>query len=399
MVQWGIVMTNIEALFERYVHTVIPSKEEAIRRISSSSHPLTVYLGIDPTGPDIHLGHSTNLLWLREWIAAGQKAVLLIGDFTAQIGDPTGKDAARAALTRAQVEQNMGSYLDQVHKILTPGSFQVAYNSDWLGPMTFTDVIQLASHVTVQQMIVRDMFQRRIEAGNPIHLHEFFYPLMQGYDSVALDTDAEVGGNDQFFNMMMGRELLQALKHKDKLVITTKLLEDPVTGKKIMNKSEGRYVSLRDSASDMFGKIMAMPDTTIIPLFTYATAAPIERIHDAEKRLKTENPKNIKQEVAKEIVTLYHGEDAARNAQESFESVFARGELPSDMQEVVAGPEQVLPEALVIWGLAESKAAAKRLIEQGAVRLNGEKITDWAARLDLKSGDVVQVGREFRKIK
>ncbi|MEK7600643.1 MAG: tyrosine--tRNA ligase [Patescibacteria group bacterium] len=393
-------MANIEALFERYVHTVIPSKEEAVRRIASSREPLTVYLGIDPTGPDIHLGHSTNLLWLREWIAAGQKAVLLIGDFTAQIGDPTGKDAARASLTRAQVEENMASYLDQVHKILAPGSFQIAYNSDWLGPMTFTDVVKLASHITVQQMIVRDMFQRRLEAGNPIHLHEFFYPLMQGYDSVALNIDAEVGGNDQFFNMMMGRELLQSLKHKDKLVITTKLLEDPTTGKKIMNKSEGRYVSLRDSAEEMFGKIMAMPDSAIIPLLTYATTVPLARVTDAERRLISENPKNIKQEVAREIVTLYHGDVAARDAQDSFEKIFTRGELPESIQEVSSVSGNSWPESLVAWELAESKAAAKRLIEQGAVRLNGEKVTDWATGPNLKSGDVIQVGsREFRKVK
>ncbi|MEK7515286.1 MAG: tyrosine--tRNA ligase [Patescibacteria group bacterium] len=392
-------MANIEALFDRYVHTVIPSKEEAVRRIKSSQEPLTVYLGIDPTGPDIHLGHSTNLLWLREWIAAGQRAVLLIGDFTAQIGDPTGKDAARASLTRAQVEENMASYLDQVHKILAPGSFHIAYNSDWLSPMTFTDVVQLASHVTVQQMIVRDMFQRRLEAGNPIHLHEFFYPLMQGYDSVALNTDAEVGGNDQFFNMMMGRELLQALKHKDKLVITTKLLEDPTTGKKIMNKSEGRYVSLRDSAHDMFGKIMAMPDSTIIPLYTYATAAPLERVTEAERRLETENPKTIKQEVAQEIVTLYHGEAAAQEARSAFESVFTKGELPKEIQTFTHVPGASLSE-VIVSGFGGTTSAAKRLIQQGAVKINGEKITDWASVPQLKGGDVIQAGsHDFRKVK
>src|SRR5258708_2341707 len=219
----------------RYIDTVLPSLEEA-KKMFMSGQKLSFYLGIDPTGPDIHLGHSTNFFLLKKLIEMGHGVVLLIGDFTAQIGDPTGKSATRKALSREEVEINMASYLEQAVKILPRGKFKVRHNSEWHRNMTFQKVIEIASYFTVQQMIVRDMFQERIKKEEPIHLQEFLYPLVQGYDSVALETDAEIGGTDQTFNMLAGRTLEKKILGKEKLVITTKLLEDTLTKKKIMNK-------------------------------------------------------------------------------------------------------------------------------------------------------------------
>jgi tyrosyl-tRNA synthetase len=385
-----------ELLNSRYIEAIFPSKER-VREMFSSGKQLTFYWGIDPTGPDVHLGHSTNLLFIKSLIKLGHKMILLVGDFTAKIGDPSGKDTARKPLTDEEVKENMKTYLRQVQMILPEGSFEVKYNSSWLKKMSFEDVVKLASHFTVQQMIVREMFQRRLKEQKPIALHEFLYPLMQGYDSVAMEVDGEIGGNDQTFNMLTGRDLVKNLLDKEKIVIATKLLEDPVTGKKLMSKSEGHYISLNDTPENMFGKVMSMADTAIVPLFTYTTEVSNEKINEIKERLeKNENPKDVKEELAAELVRMYFGEEEATKAKENFKNVFSKGKLPENIQEVPSDGQTIL-QTMTIAGIVSSNSEAKRLVSDGAVTVNGEKIKDWE-HIN-KEGDDVKVGpRKFLKI-
>lgn len=380
---------QVKMLFERYTEAVFPSREKALAMILGE-RPLVFYLGIDPTGPDIHLGNATNLLVLKKLQSWGHRIILLIGDFTAQTGDPSEKEATRRVLTEKKVEENMQTYLDQVHKILKPGSFEVKYNSAWLNKMSLADLRLITRQFTVQQMIIREMFQKRLKEQKPITLEEFLYPLMQGYDSVAMQVDGEVGGTDQTFNMLVGRELVSSLLRKEKIVVTTKLLEDPVTGRKIMNKSEGRYVALNDDPREMFGKVMAIPDHFIVPLYKLTTEAADEKINEAEERLsKKENPKNLKLELAFEIVALYHGPKEAEKAREEFEKVFSKKELPEEMPVFKVTGEMTTLALLGEW-LKISKAEAKRLVEQGAVKVGEEVVRDWHYKIS--AGVVVRVG-------
>lgn len=385
-------------LNSRYIETVFPSKERA-GEIMRSGERLVFYLGIDPTGPDIHLGHTTNLFILKSLAGLGHKIILLIGNFTAMIGDPTGKDTARKVLSETEVKENMKTYIDQVRKILPRSSFDVQYNVDWYRKMKAEEFIKLAGHFTVQQMIARDMFQRRISEGKPISLREFIYPLLQGYDSVAMKVDGEIGGNDQTFNMLVGRDLAKHILGKDKIVIATKLLEDPATGKKIMNKSEGQQVSLNDFSGEMLGKIMAMPDSTIIPLAAYATELSDSKVDEFKHALVAgENPKDIKEKVAYELVRVYHGDAEAKKAKDNFEKVFSKKELPEEIKEFEIR-EGKMSIVLVLKGwLGVSMTEAKRLIDQHAVSINEQIIANWDH--EVKSGDVIKVGsRKFLRIK
>lgn len=388
---------KVEAIFNRYVESTYPSKERAVQ-ILMSGKELTFYVGIDPTGPDIHLGHTTNFLLLKKIMNLGHKIIVLIGDFTAQTGDPTGRDVARKSLTEKEVSQNAKTYLDQVHKLLPKGSFRVKYNSTWFNKMTLSEIRQLARQFTVQQMIARDMFQTRIKSQRPITLEEFLYPLMQGYDSVAMNVDGEIGGSDQTFNMLVGRDLEKTLLNKEKIVITTKLLEDPITGKKLMNKSEGQYIALGDTPEDMFGKIMALPDQAIIQIFTLATEISDQKIHEIENRLADgENPKIIKEELAFEMVKMYYGESAATKSKNEFNRVFSEGGLPEEIREFeIKKGNMDLSLVLKGW-LNISTSESKRLIDQGAVTVNGKMIKEWNVAVGV--GDIIKVGpRRFLKI-
>lgn len=386
---------KIRELFSRYIQVVFPSEQRA-KEILTSGKKLRFYLGIDPTGSDIHLGHSTNFFVLKKLIELGHEVILLIGDFTALIGDPSGKDTARRALSSEEINKNMESYLKQALHILPKGKFEIKYNSEWLGKLTFKDVIKLSSHFTHQQMIVRDMFQERLKADRPIYLNEFLYPLAQGYDSVAMEVDGEIGGNDQTFNMLVGRTLSKQLLDKDKIVITTWLLEDPVTKKKIMNKSEGRYISLNDEAKDMYGKIMAINDSAVMPLFEYTTEVPLELINgEIYESFKTQ-PMEAKKKLAFELVKIHHGEKDAEEAKNEWEKVFSNKEMPSEIQEA-PGEGMKLIDFITEHALAVSSSEAKRLLEQGAVSVNEEVIKEWGRVL--KGGDVVRVGpRKFLKV-
>ena len=374
---------QLKELLERRLENVFPSKEEAINKLKSGSR-LKVYLGIDPTGPNLHLGHTIPILFLKQLWELVHTPVLVIGDFTARIGDPTGKETTRKSLTEQEVKDNMKNYLSQVYKILPKGSFEVKYNSSWLSKMSFEDVVKLASHVTVQQMIAREMFQERIKSEKPIGVHEFMYPLMQGYDSVAIKIDGEVGGNDQTFNMLVGRDLEKKLLNKDKLVFATRLLVDAVSGKK-MSKTEGGLISLSDSPQDMFGKTMkTVPDEMTATVFELCTEKPGQWIEDRKK----DTPYEFKKELAYELVRMYHGEKEAAKAIDEWDKVFSKGELPSEM-ETVSGIGQSLTS--VIAGISRvSHTEAKKLLDQGAVRINDVVIKDWGHKL--KEGDIIQIG-------
>jgi len=390
---------KIEEALTRSIQSVYPSKEEAMIKFIKGE-PLKFYYGIDPTGPQIHLGHTVQLLFLKRLQKLGHKVILLIGDFTAKIGDPTGKDTLRKPLSDEEVKVNMETYINQIYKILPKGSFEVVYNSTWLKSMTFDDVIKLASSFTVQQMLVRDMFQKRIKEEKPIGVHEFLYPLMQAYDSVVLEADGEVGGNDQMFNMLAGRTLEDIYLKKDKIVVTTKLLEDPSTNKK-MSKSEGNLIAIMDSPDDMYGKIMSGVSDEMIPIvFELCTEKDITWVKKREEDIQAgENPINFKKELAEEIIIMYHGSEAPALAREYFENVFKNKENPEDAPTIVVNKEMEITDLLTKNKIVTSKSEAKRLVDQGGIKISGVIIKKWGDLIKISDGEILQVGpRKFFKL-
>lgn len=385
-------MIDLDTLLYRGVDTIYPSTK-ALEQELSSGRKITLYLGVDPTGSLLHIGHTVALRKLAQFQQAGHKVILLIGDFTAMIGDPTGKNSTRAALTAEEVLLNAQTYKRQAAKVLdfenAANPVEIKYNSEWLSKLTFEQVIKLAHHFTVQQMLERDMFEERRAQNRPILLHEFLYPLMQGYDSVAMDVDLEVGGTDQTFNMLAGRTLQRKINHKEKFVLTVPILADS-SGVKI-GKSEDNVIAITAEPTDLYGKIMALGDGVVKQCFELCTDVPIDEV---ERRREAEkNPKVIKMWLAREIVTLYNDAAAAAEAEAEFQSVFSEHGKPTDM------PQQPVPitteplEVLMVLGLAKNKSAAKRLFEQGGVKVNDVKVTDWKKSLSLKPGDVIQVGK------
>lgn len=392
---------QVEWFLTHAVETVYPTRD-ALRERLLSGQQLRVYLGMDPTGPTLHLGHMIPLQKLRELQKLGHKVILLIGDFTAMIGDPTDKTATRKKLTREEVLENCKLYKQQASFLLDfdgPNAAEFRFNSEWLAKMSFVDVVELASHFTVQQMMERDMFEKRMEEGKPIHLHEFLYPLMQGYDSVALDVDIEIGGNDQTFNMLAGRTLFKAMKQREKFVLANRLLSDP-TGKK-MGKSEGNMLALTDDPKDAYGKVMSWTDEMIVPGFEICTQKTVNEVTDVKVALKNgENPIQWKKLLASQIVEGIWGEESAKEAADAFVKVHSQGEKPEEIAELlVDGPKQLI-EVLVEAGFVTSKADARRQIEQGGVKINDEVVTDIQARIEpTLEGIVVQKGkRHFVKV-
>lgn len=382
---------------KRYVDKIYPSEKEFLKILETRK--LTIYHGVDPTAPDLHLGHSTNYLLLRKFQDLGHKIIILIGDFTAQIGDPTGKLSERKTLTKKQVLKNAQTYKAQISKILDFKSkanpAQLKFNSQWYEKIKFSDLMKLMANFTHGQMIKRNMFQQRLKNGQEINFIEFIYPMLQGYDSVAMDVDVEVGGTDQTFNMMAGRDLLKTYKNKEKFVITTKLLENPKTGKKLMSKSEGGYVALNDSPNEMFGKIMALPDEAIMPCFELCTEIPLISLAGIK------NPKDLKIRLAKEIVTMYHNKKEAERAEKEFNKIFKEKKLPSEIAEIkIKEAELNILDLLVEIKLASSRSEARRLVEQNAVKIDSKIQNNWKAIIIIKPGIVIQVGRRrFKKIK
>lgn len=369
---------KIEEFLTRGVENIFPNKEFVEKQLKSGKR-LKMYLGIDPTGPTLHLGHAVQLKKLKEFQDLGHEAILLIGDFTAMIGDPTDKAAARKQLTRKQVLENAKLYKKQASVFIKFGfgGAKIKYNSKWLGKLKFSEIMKLASMVTVDQMVKRDMFQKRIEEKKPIYNHEFLYPLMQGYDSVVLTVDGEIGGNDQMFNMLVGRDFEKAILNKEKFVITSKLLED-TDGKK-MGKTENNAVSLADDEFEMFGKVMSWTDGMILRAFEICTYVPMDEIEKIKKDLEGgANPRDAKVRLAKEIVTIYHGKAAADKAEQNFIDTFKKGGLPDNLEEIKVASGKLLVELLLDNKIVESKSDFRRLVAENAVSdaVSGEKITD-----------------------
>ncbi|MBI1975121.1 MAG: tyrosine--tRNA ligase [Parcubacteria group bacterium] len=389
----------------RALEEVLPSKESLLRALLSGRR-LRFYTGIDPTSPDLHLGHAASLFFLRDMQRLGHEIILLIGDFTAQIGDPTGKDASRQPMTREEARANARTYVRQISSLLDfrgkRNPARVAFNSRWFSRLTLGEWIRLASHVTVQQLLERDMFVRRQAAGSPIGLHEFVYPVLQGYDSVVLDVDAEVGGNDQLFNMSVGRKLLAELKGKEKFVITTKLLVNPRTGKK-MSKSEGAYVALSLSPAEIYGAVMALPDEVIWDVFSLSTDVSDKEVHSLRRSVESERVsyRDAKATLARAIVKWVHGELAVANAEKAFERVFVQKLPPGKLKTVKfrRGARVDICDFLVREGLAKSRSDAQRLIKGGALRIGGTTVREWRTPVVLDTHTVVQLGkRRFLKI-
>jgi len=395
----------IDELLERSVEEVLPSKGE-LKKLLMLGKKIRIYIGTDPTGTSLHLGHATNYIILEKFRKLGHEVIFLIGDFTARIGDPTDKISVRKQLTRNDVKKNIKTWLKQVKPVINfddkKNPVKIMFNHDWLSKLTFEDVIKLASNFTVQQMLERDMFEKRMKEEKPIYLHEFFYPLMQGYDSVAMDVDIEMCGNDQKFNALVGRTLLRKLKDKEKFVFITTLLENPVTKEKMMSKSLGTGVFLDENNVNMFGKIMAQADENISQLFTDCSYISLEEIGKIKKDLENSkvNPRDIKIKLAFEITKIYHGEKKADEAKEYFEKVISRKETPDEVVSIEASIEDTVIEIMTREGLAKSNGEAKRKIEQGGVSLNGEIIKDIQTKISKEmNGKILKVGkREFRKI-
>lgn len=385
---------KITEALERGVENIYPTRED-LEKALQSGKKLRIYNGIDPTGK-LHIGHGVILNKLRQFQELGCEIILLTGDFTAMIGDPTDKSATRKPLTRKEVLANAKGYEKQIGKILDPKKTKFKFNSKWLDKMDFREVVELASEFTVQRLSERDMFENRIKEGKPIHLHEFLYPIMQGYDSVAMDVDMEIGGSDQTFNMLAGRTLMKSLKNKEKFVLTMKLLEDP-TGAK-MSTTGNSKVNLSDEPSDMYGKIMSWTDGMIVPAFEIASNVPWEMVRQIESDLKKgENPKKFKMILAYKIVEMYHGKKAADLAEDNFKKVFEDKSNPDDIPEFEVKDKNII-EFLAASGMSSSKSEARRVIQQGGIKVNGKVVQD--DKYQVSSGEIIQKGkRHFGKIK
>ena len=376
--------------------------EEELRQKLAGGRPLRVKAGFDPTAPDLHLGHTVLLNKMRQLQDLGHEAMFLIGDFTGMIGDPTGKNATRPPLTRDQVIENARSYESQIFKILHPEKTLVMFNSSWMGEMRAADLVALAARHTVARMLERDDFHKRYSGGQPIAIHEFLYPLIQGYDSVAMKADIELGGTDQKFNLLMGRELQKHYGQAPQVVLTMPILEG-LDGVQKMSKSLGNYIGINEPPNDMFGKLMSVSDDLMwryIELLSFEPLATVEKWK--QEVAAGRNPRDIKVTFAQEIVARFHDRRAAEHALADFEARFKQGALPDNLPEVaLAGGETGLPIAQVLKqaGLTPSTSEALRMIEQGGVKLNGAKVSDKALVLTRGAPMVLQVGkRKFARV-
>ena len=368
----------------------VVSKADLAKKLESGK-TLKVKLGCDPTSADLHLGHSVALSLLRRFQDLGHKAVLVIGDFTAAVGDPSGRDSTRPVLPRKKILENAKTYTEQAFKVLDPSKTEIRFNSEWLDPfVTGKDLLQTLQKVTVAQVLERDDFKKRMASGNPISLLEVLYSLFQGQDSVALQADVELGGTDQIFNLLVGRQLQKNHGQEPQVAITVPLLVG-LDGVKKMSKSYGNYVGLNDAPNDMFGKLMSIPDELMPMYYELLTSENMDEI-------KAMHPMSAKKKLAGIMVTRFHGEEAAKAALENFEKVFSKKELPTDMPEFKAEDGALLSAIIFAAGAAQSKNKARGLIEQGAVRLKGEKVPQ-DGPLHFEIGDVLQVGkRHFFKL-
>ena len=390
-------------LISRGAEEIIPEKElkQKLEQSINKDTPLIVKLGCDPSRPDLHLGHGVVLRKLRHFQDLGHQAILVIGDFTAMIGDPSQRNKTRPQLTLDETKANAESYIEQAGQVLNIDSLKIVYNSTWLDAMRFSDVIRLSSHYTVARMLERDDFTKRYKAEIPISIHEFMYPLAQAMDSVELKADVELGGTDQKFNLLVGRDLQREYKQDPQVIITLPLLEG-TDGIEKMSKSYGNDIGLTDTPEDMYGKSMSISDEMIEKYFILAADANTKTVSKVKKQLSdsSQNPRDIKRELARAIVQLYHGQNAAKEAEQYFDRVIVNKDAPDEMDQVELSIDTQLIEVVTNEGLTSSKGEARRLIKQGAIRVDNEKITD-ESHILLKGKEVViKVGkRRFIKIK
>ena len=390
-------------LISHGVADLLPEDEfkKKLEKSVATNTPLIVKLGLDPTAPDIHLGHTVVLRKLKLFQDFGHKVIILIGDFTARIGDPTGKSVTRPPLTEEQVVENAKTYQEQIFKVLDPAKTEVRFNSEWLSKLDFADVLKLASKYTVARMLERDDFHKRYTEGRPISIHEFMYPLMQGYDSIALKADVEFGGTDQTFNLLMGRHLQGEEGMPEQTIITMPILEG-LDGVQKMSKSLGNYIGISEAPSEMYGKAMSIPDELMMRYFMLVTDMSIEEQEQLAKDLESgaAHPRDVKMKLAHTIVRLYHGEEAANFGEDEFVRVFQKHAMPTDIPEykvAITEDPVFVPQLLSDAGLTASNGEARRSIKAGAFKIDGEKCNE--EHIVLKDGMVLQVGkRKFIKI-
>ncbi len=386
-------------------HSKVEEIEEKLAKVKKENRPLRIKLGLDPSAPDIHLGHCVVLRKIRQLQDLGHEAIIIIGDFTGMIGDPTGKSKTRRALTREEVLKNAQTYQEQIFKVLDKSKTVIKFNSEWLEKLSLKDVVFLTSKCTVAKMLEREDFKNRYTNRQSICIHEFLYPLMQGYDSVAIGADIEFGGTDQIFNVLMGRSIQRDYGQDSQLTVFFPILEG-IDGKNKMSKSLGNYIGVSDEANDMYVKVMKVPDDLIIKYFTLCTDLHPDKIREIEKNMENgENPRNIKMDLAFEITALYHGQDEARKAQEYFETVYQKEEIPENVEVIevnmVSDSECVnLIDAIAKTGDFKSRSDIRRIFTQKGAKINGEMVDDIKKISNLTSGQIVQLGKNrFYKIK
>lgn len=389
-------MTKVEEAFEllkRGVHEILP--EDDLKAKLKEGRPLRIKAGFDPTAPDLHLGHTVLINKLRQFQELGHEVMFLIGDFTAMIGDPTGKSATRPPLTRDQVIENAQTYEQQIYKILDPARTLVMFNSSWLSGMSAADMIQLAGRHTVARMLERDDFSKRYASGQPIAVHEFLYPLIQGYDSVAMKADVELGGTDQKFNLLVGRQLQDSYGQKPQVVMMMPILEG-LDGVQKMSKSLGNYIGIHEAPDEQFGKLMSISDDLMWRYFELLSFRPMSEIGQFRRQVaEGANPRDIKFLLGEELVDRFHGTGAGAAARDNFIARFQKGALPEQMDELSlpAGEGLTLPQLLKLAALTASTSDALRMIQQGAVRIDGERAEDKSTLFKAGASHVFQVGK------
>ena len=398
-------MDAIEELLTRGVDKIYPSRE-VLEKVLRSGKKLTLYQGFDPTGTQLHIGHMVGFMKLRQWQDLGHQVIFLIGDGTGQAGDPSGKLTARNKFsTREELRKNATDYVLQAANIVKfdgDNPIKILYNGDWLNKLTLSDILDIAGHFSLQQLAERDLFQERIKRNEPVNLREFLYPLLQGYDSVAMKVDLELGGSDQTFNMLCGRELVKDYLHKEKFVMTTPLLTDS-QGRKI-GKTEGNAIAIMDEPQELYGKIMSLPDEIVGKGFEYLTRMPIEEVRNIQHSLKKgQHPMDMKKKLAYTIIEFLHNDVIAAEAQQYFEKTVQQKELPAEISVITIPKAEnlyLITDLLIKTGMAGSKAEAKRLIEQGGVEVDNEKVLETNKEIVIEDSIIVKVGkRKYVEIK
>lgn len=391
-------------LIKRGASEIIPEDElvKKIEKSIQSKNPLIIKLGCDPSRPDLHLGHAVVLRKLAQFQQLGHQAVLIIGDFTGMIGDPSGRNATRPPLSLEETRQNGQTYLEQASKILDVDKTKILYNSDWLSKMNFEEVIKLASKYTVARMIERDDFTKRFKAGEPISLHEFLYPLAQAMDSVAIKSDVELGGTDQKFNLLVGRDIQREYGLEPQVILTMPLLIG-TDGVEKMSKSYNNYIGLHDSPSEIYGKTLSIPDTLIYNYFELASDISSDELLSIKNKLedKSVNPRDLKRLLARTLVRMYHTESAAVEAETEFDKIFIKKEIPENIPEMTISKNKMnIIDLLIATNSAPTRSEARRLVIQGGVTLNSEVIKDLNYEIELKNDTILKVGkRKFLKLK